>query len=164
MTPKGYVGLFLVVLLIGGGLFFTFGNARTASTKSFTAIDTFSGSAKIYKTASCGCCALYTDYFKKQGTSQLEVIQQEDISPLKQELGVPPSHQSCHTVVIGNYFVEGHVPLEAVERLLTEKPDIKGIAVPGMPSGAPGMPGSKSGPLVVYAVGKDGTVTEYMTV
>ena len=67
----------------------------------------------------------------------------------------------CHTTIIGDYFVEGHVPLEAVEKLLTEKPDIKGIAMPGMPSGSPGMPGAKKGDFVIYAVNRDGSYEEW---
>ena len=72
--------------------------------------------------------------------------------------------ESCHTVVIGDYFIEGHIPLEAVEKLLVEKPDIKGIAMPGMPSGSPGMPGAKKGDFVIYAVNNDGTTEEFMRI
>jgi len=63
---------------------------------------------------------------------------------IKDEQGIPQDMLSCHTTIIGGYVVEGHVPLEAVEKLLVEKPDIRGIAMPGMPSGSPGMPGLKS--------------------
>ena len=70
--------------------------------------------------------------------------------------------QSCHTTTIGNYFVEGHIPIEAIEKLMTEKPNIKGIAMPGMPSGSPGMPGAKQGPFIIYAIGNDGSVGEFM--
>ena len=63
-----------------------------------------------------------------------------------------------------DYFVEGHVPIEAIEKLMAEKPDIAGIALPGMPSGSPGMGGSRSGQFVIYAIGKDGTTTEFMRI
>ena len=70
--------------------------------------------------------------------------------------------ESCHTTVMGNYFVEGHIPLEVVNKLLTEKPDIKGIAMPGMPNGSPGMPGVKRGDFVIYAINNDGSYAEWM--
>jgi len=69
---------------------------------------------------------------------------------------VPLNLRTCHTTMVGDYFVEGHVPYEAIEKLLEEKPDIAGIALPGMPSGAPGMTGFKSGPFVIYSVNHDG--------
>ena len=83
---------------------------------------------------------------------------------VKEKYGIPYSMRSCHTTVIGDYFVEGHVPIEAVEKLMLEKPDIKGIALPGMPSGSPGMPGSKQGPFIVYAINKDGSTSEFMRI
>ena len=67
-------------------------------------------------------------------------------------------------MIIDGYFVEGHVPAEAIARMLQEKPDIAGIALQGMPMGSPGMPGSKEGRFVVYAVNKDGTYKEYMRI
>ena len=66
--------------------------------------------------------------------------------------------------IYGNYFVEGHIPIEAIKKLLVEKPDIKGIAMPGMPSGSPGMPGAKDGQFIIYAVAKDGSTYEFMRV
>ena len=70
--------------------------------------------------------------------------------------------QSCHTTVIGKYFVEGHMPFEAINKLLSENPDISGIALPGMPSGSPGMPGPQAEPFMVYSI-KDGVSTPYFT-
>ncbi len=94
----------------------------------------------------------------------VEVSQVADVSPIKEKYGVPSSLQSCHTSVVDGYFVEGHVPAEAISKLVAEKPAIKGIALPGMPSGSPGMPGSKTGDFVVYAVGNDGNVEEFMRI
>ena len=71
--------------------------------------------------------------------------------------------QSCHTTIIGKYFIEGHVPFEAVEKLLKEQPDIDGIALPGMPIGTPGMPGDKDEPYVIYQL-KDGKFSVFMTI
>ncbi len=114
----------------------------------------------IFKSQSCGCCGAYTNYMQKQGF----VVQVNDISnmnPIKMQYAIPAQMQSCHTSVIGDYFVEGHIPVEAIDKLLAEKPDLAGIAMPGMPSGSPGMPGSKE-PFVIYAVGNDGSITEFM--
>ena len=76
--------------------------------------------------------------------------------------GVPDDLDGCHTTIMGQYVVEGHVPLEVVQRLLTEKPTIKGVSLPGMPSGTPGMPGPKEGPFKIYAFG-NGPSTLYAT-
>ena len=94
----------------------------------------------------------------------VEVTQTDDLTPIKNRYNIPSSMESCHTTVIGDYFVEGHVPVEAIEKLLAEKPDIAGIGMPGMPSGSPGMPGAKQGPFVVYAIYKDSTISEFMRI
>lgn len=90
---------------------------------------------------------------------------QKTLDKKKQELGVPDELDSCHTTVVKDdgYFVEGHIPYEGVERLLSEKPDVKGIGMPGMPSASPGMPGSKTEPFVISLVGNDGAVSPYLT-
>ena len=71
--------------------------------------------------------------------------------------------QSCHTTIIDKYFVEGHVPLEAINKLLKERPDIDGLALPGMPIGTPGMPGDKEEPYVIYQL-VDGNFSVFMTI
>lgn len=119
--------------------------------------------ATIFKSESCGCCDLYASYLDKKGFD-IEVVQMEDISSIKEKYHIPAKMQSCHTMAIGDYFVEGHMPEEAISKLLAEKPDIMGIALPGMPSGSPGMPGSKRSPFVVYAVAKDGSISEFMKI
>jgi len=82
----------------------------------------------------------------------VETIATEDMTNIKQEYGISSDMESCHTAVFGNYVVEGHVPFEAIEKLLEEKPDIRGIALPEMPAGSPGMPGVKGEPFTVYAL------------
>lgn len=94
----------------------------------------------------------------------VEMVGVDDMAPIKSRYAVPATMESCHTSVIGGYVVEGHMPIEAIEKLMSEKPDIKGIALPGMPYGAPGMPGSKDGPFVIYALQNDGSVTEFMRI
>ncbi|MDR5694181.1 MAG: DUF411 domain-containing protein [Armatimonadota bacterium] len=80
----------------------------------------------------------------------------QDPEKIKDRWGIPQSMRSCHTLIMGNYFVEGHVPAAAITKLLQTKPKIKGIALPGMPPGSPGMDGARQGPLVIYAIGETG--------
>ena len=120
--------------------------------------------AVVYKSLSCGCCGLYGDYFKKQGNFNTQIINSEDMDSIKNKYNIPRSLQSCHTTIIGDYFVEGHIPLEAVEKLLKEKPNIAGIAMSGMPAGSPGMPGKKTKEFVIYGVEKNGNTYEFMKI
>jgi len=92
----------------------------------------------VWKSASCGCCGHWVEHMRNAGFS-LKVVDVYDVSPIKTEQGVPNDLQSCHTAVIDGYVIEGHVPAPAVTRLLAERPQAKGLAVPGMPQSAPGM-------------------------
>lgn len=104
----------------------------------------------MYKSPTCGCCGNYAAELKRQGANvTVEQISDDALAAKKQELGVRSDLQSCHTSVIDGYVIEGHVPIEAVAKLRAELPDIKGIALPGMPAGSPGMSGVKSGPFAV---------------
>lgn len=100
----------------------------------------------VYKSASCGCCHLWVDHVKANGFTVREV-NTDDLNTVKREMGIPPRLASCHTVVVGSYVVEGHVPADDVKRLLREKPKVRGLAVPGMPIGSPGM---EQGPVSGY--------------
>ena len=92
----------------------------------------------VNKTPTCGCCGAWVTHMQRAGF-RTEIRNQDDLNPLKQQLGVPYGKGSCHTAEVGGYFVEGHVPAEDVKRLLREKPDARGLTVPGMPAGSPGM-------------------------
>ena len=87
----------------------------------------------------------------------------ESIHTIKQKYSIPLEMQSCHTTIIDKYFIEGHVPLEAINKLLKERPDIDGLALPGMPIGTPGMPGDKEEPYVIYQL-VDGNFSVFMTI
>jgi len=117
---------------------------------------------KLYKSPNCGCCVGHTAYLESNDF-EVAVDSSSDLNSIKNQYNIPRSMQSCHTAVIGDYFVEGHVPIEAIEKLLTEKPDIDGITLPGMPAGSPGMPGYKKGDWVIYAL-KDGVPSEFMRI
>ena len=117
---------------------------------------------EVFKTPSCGCCYGYVLFLEKE---KFEVKQTDmrSLHTIKQKYNIPVEMQSCHTTIMGKYFIEGHVPFEAVNKLLKEQPDIDGIALPGMPIGTPGMPGDKDEPYVIYQL-KDGKSSVFMTI
>jgi len=116
-------------------------------------------SATLYKNPQCGCCETYADYLRDNGF-EVTVEPTHDLPLMKRQYGVPGELEGCHTTLIDGYVVEGHVPVNSVIRLLTERPDIKGISLPGMPAGSPGMFGEKSGPFTIYEIG-DGPTKVY---
>ena len=107
------------------------------------------GDVVVYKSPTCGCCDGWIDHMRAAG---FRVIARDtsDVGAVKRRLGVLPTLGSCHTAIVAGYVVEGHVPADAVERLLEERPKIVGIAVPGMPAGSPGMEDAR--PHVSYEV------------
>ena len=109
----------------------------------------------LYKNPECGCCEGYADYLRQHGFAVVSKATNE-LAEISRKAGVPSELQGCHTSFIGDYVVEGHVPVEAITRLLAERPAIKGIVLPGMPEGSPGMSGKKAGPLTIYAIDGDG--------
>jgi len=111
----------------------------------------------VYKSPTCGCCGKWVKHMEDAGFS-VDVENRRDLAPIKRDLGIPGRMQSCHTAKVGDYVVEGHVPADLVKRMLDEKPDIKGLAVPGMPMGSPGMEGPRQDPYDVMAIGNDGRV------
>ena len=116
--------------------------------------------ATLYKSPTCSCCLGHASYLKGKGFD-VETIVEGDISLIKEKHNIPYNMQSCHTTEIGDYFVEGHVPIEAVNKLLAEKPDVDGIALPDMPAGSPGMPGIKRGKFIIYSL-KNGESSEFV--
>lgn len=118
--------------------------------------------ATVYKSPSCECCEQYGIYLRSKGFD-VTVVNLADTNSIKQQYGIPGNMGSCHTTFIDGYFVEGHIPKEAIDKLLTEKPNIDGIALPDMPSGSPGMPGPQIQPFGIYSI-KDGQVSEFMVI
>jgi hypothetical protein len=97
-----------------------------------------SAGISVFRDPSCGCCGGWVDHLKQAGYS-LTVEEHSDLDPIKRRLGIPEELWACHTATLAGYAIEGHVPAHALARLLAESPSIKGIAVPGMPIGSPGM-------------------------
>ena len=110
------------------------------------------GSAVQYQGPSCDCCGVYADYLQDNLDRELEVTVTDDLTLVKEEYGIRTDLQSCHTVELNGYAVEGHMPVEIIATLLDEEPDIEGIALPGMPAGSPGMGGEKDGTWRVYEI------------
>ncbi|WP_136066846.1 DUF411 domain-containing protein [Modicisalibacter radicis] len=105
--------------------------------------------AILYKSPNCGCCAAYADYLEKRGVD-VQVVDTQDLGDVKSRLGIPHGLGSCHSLEMGGYVIEGHVPGVALDRLFDEQPSVAGIALPGMPAGTPGMPGERQQALTVH--------------
>jgi len=109
----------------------------------------------VYKSPTCGCCKKWVSHMRENGFS-VEVHEQYNVTPKKDEYGVPRRLRSCHTAKVGRYVVEGHVPADVVRQLLEEQPEIAGVAVPGMPMGSPGMEGFRKDPYDVISFADSG--------
>lgn len=121
-------GVGIVLALLGVGGYYYFGPAASSSLPTVT----------VYKSPSCNCCNKWVSHMREQGF-QVKIESRFNVSPVKKQVGLPSSLAACHTATVGNYVVEGHVPAEDVKALLREKPDVRGLSVPGMPVGSPGM-------------------------
>lgn len=121
-------GLGIVLALVGIGAYLQFSSSASADLPTIT----------VYKSPTCGCCVDWVSHLRDNGFS-VKVESRANVQPVKRQLGVPSNLSSCHTATVGNYVVEGHVPADDVKRLLRTNPKVKGLSVPGMPIGSPGM-------------------------
>ena len=151
----------IIVLILSVSLFYSF-NFIEDKKYALANIDNKKLSVEVFKTPSCGCCYGYVLFLEKEKFN-VKQTDMRSLHSIKQKYNIPLEMQSCHTTIIGKYFIEGHVPLEAINKLLKEQPDIDGIALPGMPIGTPGMPGKKEDPFVVYQL-IDGKFSIFMTI
>ena len=110
------------------------------------------GDVTLYKNPQCGCCEGYADYLRDNGF-KVKTVSSNDLTVMGQKYGIPDDMQPCHISLVGGYVVGGHIPMEVIERLLSEKPKSVGITLPGMPVGTPGMPGNKPSQLDIYEIG-----------
>jgi len=113
----------------------------------------------LYKNPQCSCCEGYASYLRDNGYT-VKVKATHDLALIRKQAGIPKDIEGCHTSMIDSYVVEGHVPVATLNKLLKERPDIKGISLPGMPQGSPGMTGTKSEPFKIYQFSKDTTNRE----
>ncbi len=144
---KWAVGVVAATLFTVGGLLATQQNSNAAD-------------IVVYKNPSCGCCKAWIKHLQENDYT-VEVKNRNDVSTIKKELGVPSNLQSCHTAKVDGYVVEGHVPADLIAKLQREKPQIKGLAVPGMPMGSPGMEGPHKDAYNVISFDADGKTKVY---
>lgn len=115
----------------------------------------------VYKSPSCGCCSKWIDHLKANGFA-VRSHDTDNVAQHKARLGVPPGYGSCHTAEVGGFVIEGHVPAKEIKRLLKEKPRARGLVVPAMPAGSPGMEaGGRMDPYDVFLVNRDGSTRTY---
>jgi hypothetical protein len=109
----------------------------------------------VYKSPSCGCCTKWIDHLRESGFD-VDAVNADDLGMVKSMSGIKPEQASCHTAQVDGYVIEGHVPAEDIRRLLSERPDARGLTVPGMPMGSPGMDSPHPQHYQVLLIGKDG--------
>jgi hypothetical protein len=143
---------------------------RTIRFASLFSLVAFSGSAAadpihavLYKNPQCSRCESYADYLRANGFD-VEIRPTNDLAEISLKAGVPARLEGCHTMFIEGYVVDGHLPVDVIRKLVSEKPAIAGITLPGMPLGSPGMYGTKTETFTIYGVTKDGkAATVYAT-
>ncbi len=152
------------VLIVGLGTFSLCASAAEPAVKAAaSAARTTATSPKVevHKSPSCGCCGAWVEHMREHGF-ETATHNVDNLDGIKKRVGVPYGLGSCHTAEVGGYFIEGHVPAAEVKRLLTEKPKAKGLTVPRMPIGSPGMEsGDRVDPYEVLLVHEDGTTSVY---
>jgi hypothetical protein len=147
------------VMLALGGIAVAAAGAMAFS-GSFGSGTARAGEIVVYKSPSCGCCGQWAKHLRQNGFD-VSVKNIDDISPVKEQAGVPADLESCHTAFIDGYVVEGHVPAENIHKMLADRPKIKGLAVPGMPSSAPGMDAPDPEPYTVFSFDAAGKTKAY---
>ena len=128
--------------------------AGIASTAFFSVAEVSAQSREVtlHKNPGCQCCDGYADYLRENGFT-VTVKPTHELAEMSRVAGIPDAFQGCHLSQIDGYVVSGHVPVETVNKLLSERPDIAGVALPGMPMGSPGMSGTTTEPFTIYEIG-----------
>jgi hypothetical protein len=126
----------------------------------FNASHAVAAEIEVYKSPTCGCCGKWVDHLRQNGFN-VTVHDEQDMSKIKTARGVPGEVGSCHTAMVDGYVIEGHVPADAIKRLLKERPKVKGLAVPGMPIGSPGMEGPNPQSYEILTFDQKGKITVF---
>lgn len=159
MKNKSLIFGLLVGLLIIGLFYFS------RNPVNFSGESNLNLSAVVYRTPNCSCCSNYISYLRRNGIKVEErKVSDQELENLKTEKKIPQNLWSCHTVFMNNYVVEGHVPIEAIQKLFQEKSQISGIALPEMPSGSPGMPGFKIAPFKIFTFTDSGRTELFLEI
>ena len=116
----------------------------------------------VFRSAYCECCEAWESHIAEAGFVVHDHVA-DDMDGIKEAMGVPADSTSCHTARVSGYVVEGHVPAASIQRMLKERPEIKGLAAPGMPIGSPGMEvdGIVADPFSVFSIANNGTMVEF---
>jgi len=126
----------------------------------FITAPAFAAEVTVYKDAGCGCCKKWITHLEAHGFS-VKARDVKDLTASKTAHGVPPKLYACHTATVDGYVIEGHVPAADIRRLLKERPKVRGLAVPGMPVGSPGMEGLFHERYETLTFDKDGRTAVY---
>lgn len=158
------IGVLFVLAVAGAGAYQFTQNNSAPSVPDLELAGFGSGHAvTMYKDPNCGCCTGHAQALTQAGFN-VTIEETGDMHSVKEAHNIPLLGESCHTSIIDGYVVEGHAPLEAIEKLLTDRPDIAGIGLPSMPLGTPGMPGPKTAPYEVYQLSEVGDMSPYLTI
>lgn len=148
------ISLAAAAAIAGGAAVAVMATNSPVVTSNATATVAEGKAVTLYKNPQCTCCEGYADYLRANGF-KVTVKPTHNLSLMSREAGIPDDFQGCHLAYIDDYAVSGHVPVNVVNRLLAERPAIKGITLPGMPQGSPGMTGTKTEPFTIYEIAKD---------
>lgn len=157
MAAAGLLATGVALVLVAGS------RSRDDGAESYSAQAAAAGdgpAVHVYKTATCGCCAKWVDHLREAGFA-VTVEDTRELMAVKRREGVPTDLSSCHTALVNGYVVEGHVPASVVHAFLEEAPEARGLAVPGMPIGSPGMEGRHAEAYDVFAFDADGERTVF---
>lgn len=159
MNKKTIAAAVVAVVAVGGIAYWSLGSPNALLQRTSVAAASDNKAITIWRDPGCGCCDAYADYLEGNGYAVTRV-DDPNFDQRSIEAGVPRQGIGCHLAEIDGYVVSGLVPVEIIERLVAERPDITGITLPGMPANAPGMAREKTGTLKTFAFGEDG-VTVY---
>lgn len=162
ISRRGFLRSAGLLALVGGGASVLAACGDSGSQRPEAAAPARGTAVSLTRQEGCSCCATYADYLRDNGFT-VEMTTVDDLDPIREQNGVPEGAVGCHTSVIGDYVVEGHVPVEAIDRVLSERPAFDGISVVGMPSNSPGMGDPNGQPLDILSF-SDGEVAAYMSV
>ena len=159
LRPVPFLALVLAIALSSFAVAFA---ATPASGPAAASTPVLKAAVTVHHNPGCGCCLKWIAHLRASGYP-VTVIESPDLDAERRRLGVPVGKASCHTAEVGGYFVEGHVPVADIDRLLAQKPKARGLTSPGMPAGSPGMemPDGYVAPHAVLLVAADGTTTEW---
>ncbi|WP_440998707.1 DUF411 domain-containing protein [Fodinibius sp. SL11] len=150
MKPKKFFTYAaLIILIAGGAIWYIIDNYNNRQENATAQV-------VMYKNQGCQCCDKWATYMQGSGYS-VKSVNSHNLYAVKADQGIPQNMGACHTAVVGDYVVEGHVPAEDIGRLLAEKPDARGLVVPGMPASSPGMNTKLGEPYKVYLLKNDGS-------